>query len=75
MSTEDVQKKIVNTIALIAKKADNDDIHLQIIRGAITEVDPIMCYYKFSYNNHIFIAHSSLTDLSVGEIVYILFDG
>lgn len=75
MSTEDVQKKIVNTIALIAKKADSDDIHLQIIRGAITEVDPIMCYYKFSYNNHIFIAHSSLTDLSVGEIVYILFDG
>lgn len=74
-TSEDIQKKFVEAVKTIAENVNSSKEHLELIEAIITDEDDIGCFYKFSYQNHIFSGRTSLGGFSVGDIVYVLFSG
>lgn len=75
MDKEKLQKEIVDAISQIAKNEASKNNKITIVKGEITGVDPLNCYYNFSYNNHLYSARSVLGGYSVGQKVFIAFSG
>lgn len=75
MDKEKLQKEIVDAISQIAKNEARKNSKITIVKGEITGVDPLNCYYNFSYNNHLYSARSVLGGYSVGQKVFIAFSG
>lgn len=75
MDKEKLQKEIVNAISQIAKNEASKNNKITIVKGEITGVDPLNCYYNFSYNNHLYSARSVLGGYSVGQKVFVAFSG
>lgn len=75
MDKEKLQKEIVDAISQIAKNEASKNNKITIVKGEITGVDPLNCYYNFSYNNHLYSARSVLGGYSVGQKVFVAFSG
>lgn len=75
MDKEKLQKEIVDAISQIAKNEARKNSKITIVKGEITGVDPLNCYYNFSYDNHLYSARSVLGGYSVGQKVFIAFSG
>lgn len=75
MDKEKLQKEIVDAISQIAKNEASKNNKITIVKGEIIGVDPLNCYYNFSYNNHLYSARSVLGGYSVGQKVFIAFSG
>lgn len=75
MDKEKLQKEIVDAISQIAKNEASKNNKITIVKGEIAGVDPLNCYYNFSYNNHLYSARSVLGGYSVGQKVFIAFSG
>lgn len=75
MDKEKLQKEIVDAISQIAKNEASKNNKITIVKGEITGVDPLNCYYNFSYDNHLYSARSVLGGYSVGQKVFVAFSG
>ena len=74
-NTKTIQKIFLDSIMTVVREEIQKGRSADVVYATITGVDELGSFYRFTYNGHEYIGHSNLPNFSVGENVYVLFNG
>ena len=74
-NTKTIQKILLDSIMTVVREEIQKGRSADVVYATITGVDELGSFYRFTYNGHEYIGHSNLPNFSVGENVYVLFNG
>lgn len=74
-NTKTIQKILLDSIMTVVREEIQKGRSADVVYATITGVDKLGSFYRFTYNGHEYIGHSNLPNFSVGENVYVLFNG